>query len=158
MRERVAKSRRPFRYELYSLMAVFAIPIGLMMAFPFEVLNFHPQEVSAAPSAGCAFLSLSEEEVAYLVANARAAWEMSGGTTHGRWSGLSLVEIPEEVSQPVMSIDFRSRVALPEPRMYGDAPLPPSQAAKLPQRITPNVAPVSGEKKTFSRNELLKLD
>ncbi len=158
MREITARPLRSLRHELYLLLEVMAIPISLALIFPYEILMFRPQVDSSPPLASCAFLTLADDEVARLVADARAAWRVSGGTAQGRWVTLSMEEIPEEAPRAVMSIGSRQRVSMPEPLTYTEATLPPSAAAGEPVKLAPSAARTLADNLPFSRNELLNID
>ncbi len=158
MSTHAAKPHRPFRYELYTLIEVMAIPLALLLVFPYKVLSFQPQPELPAPSASCAFVTLSEDEAARLVSNARLAWEVSKKFSRGLWADLSISELPDEPATAVVGVEARTRTTAPEPLPYNDALLPPTQAAAAPQKLFATEEESADARQPFPRKDLLKLD
>ncbi len=152
-----ARPRRPLRYELYSLAAVLAVPVAVALAFPHEAIGFRPAP-DAAPAAGlCAFVSLTEEESARAVANARTAWKVGAENVRRLHADLSVSAMPEEPHGAVMRESERARVPPPRPVAYDEMPLPATLSAPPPGRIA-REEPDPDAGLTFSRKELLKLN
>ena len=146
---------RGFRADLLSVAAVLVVPLGFITAFPREAIGFAASRESGLPeSSPVAIVFLDSTAVAKAVRAARILSKHEGGEAV---AGMDLLpaELSEGDSEPMMSIDSRSRLRPPSVVEAGIPPFLPSRRAAAPARI-PSVK--DGDALPFPRAELLKLN
>lgn len=158
MSEQLARPRRPLRYEIYSLVAVMAIPLALALCFPYSAIGFDPTPEPAPRRAACAFVTLSSDAETDILAEARAAWKVSSARVRRMRADLSLSDLPDDDARAVADIVDRRRYPLPGPVRFDVTPLPPTLAAPPPEKIAADPAAAEDETLAFPRKELLKID
>ena len=158
MTPRLAKPRRPLRYELYSLVSVMAFPLALACCFPFEALRFAADPARPRPRAACAFVALTADEEQTILETARKAWAVSTAGVRNVRADLSFADIPDEEPGAVADIVDRLRYPPPAGVLYDALPLPATLAAPPPEKIPADPEAARAEKLPFPRDELLKLD
>lgn len=154
------KPRRHLRHELYSLMAVMCAPVAVLALFPYQAIGWKPADVMTGARSKCAFVKLSPSEAAKAVAGARSAMMTQPGASGALFlrADLSMPEM-DEMTLSVSGVEVRSGAPAPAHIAYRDVPLPKSLAA-----LKPATFPASKDddaavaKKTFSRDELLKIN
>lgn len=154
-----AKPRRSVRNELVSLAAILSVPAAIIVAFPHGAVGFTPEPDPAPSAATCAFVKLTEDQIASATENAHAAWRVSAeGVRRLRWD-LSVTTLPEERPSAVMDIASRTPLAAPARDAYSAVPMPPTLAAPKPPRIKPpKDVRAAASDTVFPRSELLSLD
>jgi hypothetical protein len=154
-----AKPRRSLRNELFSLVAVLSVPAAIVAVFPHGAVGFVAEEDPGPSAATCAFVKLTEDQVASATENAHAAWRVSAEGVRRLRSDLSVTTLPEERPCAVMDIASRTPLAAPGRESYATVPLPPTLAAPKPARIGKGKAERSpAADAVFPRSELLSLD
>jgi hypothetical protein len=148
--------RRRLRSELGSLASVLAIPVGLLMVFPYEAIGFVP---SASPKsrAQCAFVSLTAEQERKMLAVARSAWQVGAEGVRGLRTEMAAGELPAAPMGAVLGVrSVRSDSGHLRTDFTPDS-LPPSRGAAPPSAIVGDPEPTEPHP-AFSRDELLKID
>lgn len=154
-----AKPRRSLRNELFSLAAVLSVPAAIVAVFPHGAIGFVAEEGPGPSVATCAFVTLTEDQVASATENAHAAWRVSTEGVRRLRSDLSVTTLPEERPSAVMDIASRTPLASPAREAYTTVPMPPTLAAPKPVRIEKGKAERSpAADAVFLRSELLSLD
>lgn len=153
----LVKPKRQWRYELYSLAAVLAVPLAVLFVFPYEAVGFTAAADEPPRTASCAFVTLTEDEESAALSAARAAWKVSAEGVRRMRADLSVDAMPEEVPRAVMDVSERTRAARASSVAYDELPMPSTRAAGAPVRIA---APAAGREDglPFSRKELLNID
>ncbi len=157
MKRPTIKPRRPLRNDLYSLVVVLALPVVLGLIFPFEATSFRPSDDAPDRPSSCAFITLSDDEAARVMANARTAWRVTGEGVRGLRVDLSVETMPDEPHGATMRITERMPLPTPNIQAPGIEPLPPTKAAPAATKI-PSLPESTDVPSAFSRQELLKLD
>ncbi len=157
MNRPLVRPRRLLRHELYSLASVLAIPIAFLVVFPTEAIAFRPSPDREAEPASCAFVTLSDDEIAQAVSDARAAWRVGTEGVRKLRVDLSVETMPEEPHSTVMSADEREPVPRATRLHYDAPPFPPTLAAPRPDRIAQERKSLD-DALPFPRADLLKLD
>lgn len=160
MSRRFASSRRPLRYELYSLVSVMAFPLALALCFPSDALSFVQAPARGRRPAPCAFVTLNAEEADKILQSARKAWSVNPAGVRRMRADLSFSEIPDEEPGAIAQVADRLRYPQPGAVVYGVSPLPPSLAAPPPRRLAADPDEPGEAPPAFPRAELLdpKLD
>ncbi|MGN0855742.1 MAG: hypothetical protein ACI4R9_09530 [Kiritimatiellia bacterium] len=151
------KPRKALRHEFYSLVAVMAVPLALIVSFPYAAIGFIPAAPTETPRAACAFVTLRPDEETDILAAARAAWKVSADRVRRMRADLSLAEIPDDTASALADIADRRRPPPAGPIRFDVLPLPPSCAAPPPAKIPADSADAEGVP-TFPRSELLTID
>jgi hypothetical protein len=150
------KPRRQLRHELYSLASVLAIPAAISLVFPYEAVNFEPEECGSGGMARCAFVELTEGDEAAALASARAAWKVGASSVRNLWADLTVAAMPEETPSPVMDVSERTRVAPAAVVKYDVPPMPRTMAAPAPGRISAGGG--ADGSSAFPRDEMMALE
>ena len=151
------RPKRSFRSELPPLATVLSLPLALYLAFPSGAVGFRP--VSAVPESGIrrAFITLSPEREAKLLASARAAWQSDAASRRGDRANLLACDFDRAIAVTASGVSPSAAVTAAAVAGY-DPPLLPSvsAAASAPERL----APVELKEKppAFAKSDLLKLD
>ena len=153
------KPKRPLRNEIYSLAGVLALPLALLLAFPYCGIGYRSSADRPAPAPGCAFVTLTGEAERMALEATRSSWRMRSAGVRDLVTDLGVEAIPETVPSAVMDIGGRSRLA-PAGSVESDLkPLPPSLAApKAVRFVQPRPAADADATLAFPRRELLKID
>lgn len=139
----------------------FLLPLTLpsaMAAFHFcGAVGFKASEPSSSECAFAAFVELSQEEESRATAAVKAAWQGDSGGIRRLRADLSVGELPEENSGPVLDVSLDA-LRIHEPELPAELPpLPPSMRAAAPMKIAPSQASEAAPP-AFSKEELLKID
>ena len=153
------KPRRPLRNEVYSLAGVLALPLALLLAFPYCGIGYRSAADRPAPAPGCAYVTLTEEAERAAVEATRASWRMRSAGVRNLVTDLGVEAIPETVPGAVMEIGGRGRLP-PAGTVESDLkPLPPTRAApKAARLVQPKPAADADAALAFPRRELLNID
>ena len=157
MNEWRPRPMRSLRHEVLALFDIAVVPVMIALAFPYEAVGFRAETHKPARRTSCAFVVLSEEEERGALAAARTSWQVGVKGVKGLRTDISSGELPPVPIRPVMPkrLNGGTSAALAE---YAPNVLPPSVAAPDPETIAPDVADKQEDKRTFSREELLKID
>lgn len=151
----VVHPRRRLRYDLCALALVLAIPLGLLLAFPYQAIGFVPREPAAA-SARCAFVTLTHEQERRILTAARSAWQVGAEAVRGLRVEMSAGELPPAPARAVLSVrDVRAEHDLSHAD-FEPAALPPSCGAMRPSALEQDANPAAPPP-AFARDELLQL-
>lgn len=145
---------RSWRSELLSLALVLAMPVMVVVVFPYPALKFRARTPEAAPVGFAAYVTLTAVEEDEAIKAAKTSWRGEDEDSPSR-SELLLGELPAPDSSPVLTIESRNR---PVFHRRSDAHFPvyqPSQAAAFPEQLVDDGAEVV--KPAFSRQELLEI-
>lgn len=156
MKSRRFEPRRPLRNEIYSLVAVLAVPFLIGLVFPYESFNRQPAPDAVPKDPSCAFVYLTADEESSAMTASRTAWKVDMAGTRGLHADLSVSEIPEEEARDVMDVSERRPFPSPGVIRLPYTPLPPTMAAGKAERLAPVETGDDGV--AFPRSELLKLD
>ena len=148
---------RSLRHELFSLASVLAVPAAVALFFPYEAVSFRATSVSAESPASAAFVTLSPEQESAALVAARTSWQTDAAARQHRHVRLSLGELPEGPTGPLLDVGTLMRpAASPEPVVYRPAGWQPSLGAERPARLIQEQE--TRTTPAFSREELLKLN
>lgn len=146
---------RSWRSELLSLALVLAVPVLVVLVFPYQALEFRARMSTETPTRLAAYVTLTAEEEEAAIKAAKTSWRGEGSVNGQTRSELVLGELPAPDSSPVLTIESRTR---PEFRQQSQECFPvylPSQAAPLPNKLPDEGA--ERAKPAFSRQELLEI-
>lgn len=157
MSEVRVKPRRHLRHEIYSLLAVLALPAVFVTVFPFEAVGFRAAgargRVVDAP-ASCAFVRLSAQEEHQALVASRSSWRVGTAEVRGMRAELAGSKLPDNTLSAVEP-RRRPRTVRTAVVPYGAKLLPPTLAAPPPAPIEPERA---AKERAFPRSELLKIN
>jgi len=139
--------------ELMSVALVLAVPLSIVVAFPFGAFEFEGVNASRR-QVRSAFVDVTPEAEQLILRKVRASWKGKVGGARRLQANIFLSELPEDGQRSVLSVRDRSRPPMPAPVAYERTPFLPSQKAPPPLMIAPTVI----EQAVFSREELLKLN
>lgn len=142
--------------ELPALAVILLVTAGVVAEFPREALGFKGRSDFAQRQAACP-VSLVTLDAAAEGAAMRMARNALKNGSGGRWicTDLFLSELPAAESQPLLSIESRSRPQSLPVVERGMTPYLPSMRAPAPTRIKPEEA---ADTLPFPRSELLKIE
>lgn len=155
MRPVFAKPERSLRSEIFSLLAVVLVSLGIISVFPYKAIGHKFKAAENASKAFASLVFLSEDEEQEAIQRARSAWQTSNANVRGLEIDLSMENLPEFESLTVLENPIvHSRV-----RKYASSPaqIPielPSLAAEAPMKV--ESSPIISEK-FFSDEDLMKL-
>lgn len=147
---------RSVRSEMLSGAIVLSIPVGISLAFPREALRFRALDADKRSPASVAFVRLSADEERVAMRVARTSWQGASGGSRVVWADLSSMALPDEPRHSVLSVGDRVKVSGMKPVMTELTPFLPSVKAPPPVKIAADDETI--ETRTFSRDELLKID
>lgn len=155
MKASFSKPQRSIKSELFTLLAVSLVPLGIILVFPYKAIgfNFKAKESTFAPFASLVFLTEAEEIEA--IERARNTWQTSSVSAKVAEIDLSLENLPEFENAAVLEnpiIHVRERSAAADLERI-DLALP-SIAASAPEKI--EASPIESEK-FFKDEDLMKL-
>lgn len=153
-----AKPKRPLKNDLYSLAAVMAVPFAVMLAFPYSAVGFSAATRSLRP-AGCAFVILDADMEERAVEAARSAWKGVSARELDESAELGLLSptLPEYDFGPLVSMDDMIPGGTRRSEKYDGLPMPPSMAAKKPQKLLPAKS-AEDDALAFPKGEMLKME
>lgn len=145
---------RSVRSEMATLATVMAVPLAVLLAFPFDAVGFRAAAVETAhPFA--AFVTLTEAQEETAVKAAKTSWiGVSGDYVNSPRADLPFGVLPDSKSAPVLRLSDRPFIGMPAPAPTGPVSYLPSLAAPPPARL-PN-DPRTDEQ-PFTRAELMHL-
>lgn len=147
---------RSLRSEMLTVLIVLAVPAGVALIFPYEVLRFKPVASCERKVLGAALVRLTPTEEEAAVKAAKTTWRLDEGGVRRLRVAMLFGELPEPPHVSVLNVEDR-RHSVEWPLVgRGDVPFLPSLKAGPPARIVPDGA--AADMRTFSRNELLKID
>ncbi len=147
------------RHDVVSFVLIAAVPVSLVILFPYDVLTFKPRDTGPALQPKCAFVTLTAREEEAALAAARAAWQVGASGMRGLRVDLATGDLPPAPMRPVMPFRASSDIgASASDKGYEPNVLPPSVAASAPDAITPETDGGKTRASAFSREELLKID
>ena len=160
MRNRHFRPRRSLRVEIVQLAAAMALPAAILNIFPYKALApAAPAAEKASPRrAGCALVTLDQEEERRIMAAAKSAWQVSADGVRRMRLDMFAEEIPEAPPDPVADISLRTRIArsAPSPR-FAYAP-PTDLGAPEAGTIAPERDEPRPSSPAFPAKELMRLE
>ena len=143
-----------FREDCLSVAAVLAVALGFASAIPRELIGFSASKDVSRPSSTSASIVFLDSAAVTRAMRATRILSRNEGDGAGS-ADLLAAELPEPVSEPMMSRSPRSHLEQPTVIEGGMPPFLPSRRAAAPVRI-----PVGKDVRSlpFSRDELLKLN
>jgi hypothetical protein len=149
---------RNVRQEIFSSLAAWALPMAVVLIFPYGAVSFKASQAPLQSQAFAAFVTLSDEDEQHAIAAVKAAWQGDAVGLRRIRAELSVGELPEEEPGAIMEVSPLSLEA-PQNDIAVQVPVfPPSLRAAPPEKIAPPPATIPIASETFSRTELLKID
>lgn len=111
-----AKPQRSIKSEIFALLAVSLVPIGIISVFPYKSVGHTFKSNEREARAFASFVFLTEAEEAEAIERARNTWQAVDTSQKGTEIDLSLENLPELDNASVLDspvIHVRTRVDLP---------------------------------------------
>ena len=151
------KPKRHLRHEIYSLGLVMLAPALVLLAFPFNAIEWKAQSNENTTPASCAFVSLSADETDEAIESARSSIKTANDSSRLWEIDFSLDIFDDAPHGGVSDISSRLKPAPASPAKCDILPLPRTLAAPSPVKIQSDT-PIPAPKPAFSREELLDID
>lgn len=151
------RPKRRIRHEVYSLLAVLAVPLAVAFVFPYQALSWKAQPDVSQSRAPCAFVHLSADERENAIAAARSAIRTTPDQMRSLRADLSMAAVPDEDLSAVSDVSARARLDYDRPERFQTPVFPSSFAAPPPVRLGRDAKPDAASS-AFTRNDMLKFE
>lgn len=159
MRRLKAKPLRSARQDLCSAALVFAVPVFLVLLFPFRSLTYVPSQPGRVSDTSYSFVKLDSGAQLSLINRIRSAWGTSSRSAMPRL-GPKMPDIPTDLPPDTQAMSVLVRFEPVKSALSVDAadePLFPPTVAEPAYPVMSAPQKKDGVDNVFTRNELLEL-
>ena len=151
-----ARPRRSLRHEIAGLAVLSAVPVALLLVFPYEAMSFRAAEGLRDVRPVCAFVTLGEEAEHAALAAARTSWQVDSRNVKRMRVDLSAGDLPAEPLRPVFNVRPKRGGDAAMDAVYVPSALPPTVGAPKAAVIPADAdGPVKAQP-AFPREEMLR--